>query len=62
MYAETIDNSGTDDSKVFVQVVPAKLRSLGVEQRAKSYVEDYSNATAGIFTKRPYACTRWSGN
>lgn len=61
MYAEEIDNSGTDDSRVFIQVVPAKMRSLGVEQRSKSYLEDYSNATAGILTKRPYAVTRWSG-
>jgi len=32
-----------------------------VQQLAKAYEEDYSNATAGVMCKRPYAVTRWSG-
>lgn len=61
MYAETIDDGSTDDNRTFMQVVPAKFFMLGVEQRAKEYVEDYSNATAGIMVKRPWAIVRRSG-
>ena len=61
LFAEYVDMSGTDDSQTFIQVVPAKLKSLGVEQRAKNYAEDYSNATAGVMTKRPYAVFRATG-
>lgn len=61
LYAETVDDSSSDDSRTFVQIVPAKFQTLGVDQRAKSYVEDYTNATAGILTKRPYAVYRASG-
>jgi hypothetical protein len=61
MYAETVDESGSDDSRTFIQVVPNQFFTLGVEQRSKSYIEDYSNATAGIMLKRPYAVVRYSG-
>lgn len=60
-YADTVADSGTDDQATFIQVVPAKFQSIGVEQKAKSYLEDYSNATAGIMLKRPYATYRLSG-
>lgn len=61
LYAESVDDSSSDDNRTFVQVVPSKFQSLGVEQNAKDYVEDYTNATAGILTKRPYAIFRASG-
>ena len=61
LYAESVMGSGTDDGKVVIQMVPQKFRTLGVEQRAKGYVEDSSNATAGILWKRPFACVRFSG-
>jgi hypothetical protein len=61
MYAESVDDGATDDSRTFIQVVPAKFMPLGVEKQAKAYVEDYTNATAGIMTKRPYAIVRRSG-
>lgn len=61
MYAEKVDDGATDDSRVWLQVVPAKFMALGVEKRPKSYIEDYSNATAGIMLKRPYAVVRMSG-
>lgn len=61
LYAETVDDGSSDGGRVFDQIVPAKLKSLGVEQRAKSYVEDYTNATAGVMLKRPYAVVRYSG-
>ncbi len=61
LYAEDVDDGASDNSRTWDQVVPAKLNALGVEKRAKSYVEDYSNATAGVILKRPYAVVRYSG-
>lgn len=62
LYAETVDDgNSTDDSRVFIQAVPAKFQVLGVENRAKATLEDYTNATAGILCKRPYAVVRRSG-
>lgn len=61
LYAENVSDSGTDDQRTFIQVVPTKFQTLGVDQRTKSYEESYSNATAGIMVKRPYAIVRRSG-
>jgi len=61
LYAESVDDGATDDSRTFVQVVPAKFQTVGVEQKAKTYIEDYLNATAGTLCKRPYTVVRRSG-
>lgn len=61
LYAESVDDGASDNSRVWDQIVPAKFQALGVEKRAKSYVEDYTNATAGVLLKRPYAVVRGSG-
>jgi hypothetical protein len=61
LYAETVADSGSDDNRTFIQVVPQKFMTLGVMQMTKSYEEDYTNATAGIMCKRPYAVVRFSG-
>ena len=62
LYAESIqDMVSSDNSRVFDQIVPAKFQALGVENRAKGYLEDYTNATAGILLKRPYGVVRYSG-
>jgi len=61
LYAEGVNDGSTDDNRTFLQVVPNKFRTLGVEQQAKRYIEDYSNATAGIMVKRPYAIYRSTG-
>lgn len=61
LYAEHVEDGASDDSRTFVQVVPAKFQTLGVEKRVKSYLEGYTNATAGLMTKRPFAVTRWAG-
>jgi len=61
LYAESVDDGASDDSRVWQQVVPAKFQTLGVEKQAKAYVEDYTNATAGAFLKRPYGVVRYSG-
>jgi hypothetical protein len=61
VYAENVADGSSDDGKTFIQVVPSKFQALGVEKRAKSYVEDYANATAGVMCKRPYAVVRYTG-
>lgn len=61
LYAESVDDGGTDDGRTFIQVVPTKFNALGVERRSKQYVEDYSNATAGVMVKRPFAVYRLTG-
>ena len=61
LYAEHVEDGASDDSRTWVQVVPAKFQALGVERQAKAYIEDYTNATAGVLLKRPYAVVRYSG-
>lgn len=62
LYAESVNDSLSDDGgQVFMQMVPTKFLTLGVEKRSKDYVEDYSNALAGVMVKRPYAVIRRSG-
>lgn len=58
--AADIDGS-TDGGDTFTQLVQTKFRTLGVDKRAKSYVEDFSNATAGTLCKRPWAVVRLIG-
>jgi len=62
LFADEVDDGATDDSRTFIQVVPATFQALGVEKRAKSYLEDYTNATAGTLLKRPYAVVRGTGS
>lgn len=61
LYAEQVNDTSTDDSRVFTQPVAAKFQVIGVAKEAKGYVEDYSNATAGVMCKRPYAVVRYTG-
>lgn len=64
LFAEDIDSSvdgSSDGGETFAQLVQTKFMTLGVEKRAKSYVEDYSNATAGTLCKRPWAVVRLTG-
>lgn len=61
LYADKVDDGGSDGGATFIQVVPAKFQALGVEQQAKGFVEDYVNATAGVMLKRPFAVVRYSG-
>ena len=60
-YAENIADGGSDGGAVWVQCVPARFITLGVEKRAKAYLEDYANACAGVMCKRPYAVYRITG-
>lgn len=61
LHADSVPDSGSDDGRVFIQMVPSKFMALGVEKLAKGYVEDYANATAGVLVKRPYGVARMSG-
>lgn len=61
LYADSVPDSGTDDGAVLLQAVPAKFVTLGVAKTTKGSEEAYTNATAGIFTKRPFAIVRRSG-
>lgn len=61
LWADTVNDGGTDDKRTWAQVVPAKFMALGVEQRVKGYIEDFTNATAGALLKRPFAVVRYSG-
>ena len=55
LYAER-ENQGdsTDSGLTFEQIVPAKIKMLGLDNRAKHFDEHFSNATAGVMCKRPY--------
>lgn len=61
LYAENVADTSSDDGRTFVQIVPSKFQVVGVAKMAKGYVEDYSNATAGVMCKRPYVVVRYSG-
>lgn len=61
LYADSVDDGSTDDGRVLVQIVPSRFQALGVENRAKGRVEDFTNATAGVVWKRPWAVRRYSG-
>jgi len=61
LYADTISDMSTDGGRVWIQPVPTKFQVLGVQQLAKAYEEDFSNATSGAMCKRPYAVIRFYG-
>jgi len=61
LHADVVNDMSTDGGRVWIQPVPTKFQVLGVQQLAKAYEEDYSNATAGAMCKRPYAVVRFSG-
>lgn len=63
LYPETVagDDTSEDNGRTFDQIVPVQLQLLGTEQRAKAFLEDYTNATAGVFVKRPFAVIRRTG-
>jgi len=60
LFAEQVNDSSTDGGRVFVQCVPSKFQVLGVAKLAKGYEEAYTNASAGVMCKRPWAVVRRS--
>ena len=61
MFADEMPDGDDTGGRTIVQVVPERFRTLGTEQRAKGYLEDASNATAGIIVLRPWAFERMTG-
>lgn len=61
LIAERVEDGSDDGGQALVQIVPAKLVNVGSEQRVKSFIEDFANATAGVIVKRPYLIVRASG-
>lgn len=61
LHAEDFGDGSTDDGRVWVQMVPTKYITLGVQQLTKGFEEDYGAATAGVMLKRPWAVVRYSG-
>ncbi len=61
LFADSVNDGSSDGGATWVQMVPAKFQALGTEKQAKGYVEDFSNATAGVMVKRPYAIQRLTG-
>lgn len=54
-------DASTDNGRTWMQIVPERGRMLGSEQGAKHYVEDHTNATAGVILKRPVLVAAISG-
>jgi hypothetical protein len=61
LYMDEVNDGASDDRRVWAQLVPTKFMTVGVAKEAKGYVEDYSNALAGVMCKRPYGVTRLTG-
>lgn len=60
LYAESFADGSTDGGAVFAQMVPTKFQVLGVQKLDDGYRESYTNATAGVMVKRPWAVIRRS--
>lgn len=58
LYADAVDDGSSADNASIVQVVPTRYQVLGSENRVKGYIEDATNATAGVFVLRPWAFAR----
>ena len=56
MFAESVSDSGSDDSRTFIQVVPSKFQTLGVDQNEKSYSEAYLKCYCGNHAQAALCC------
>lgn len=62
-FAERFMGDGsTDGGYAWDQLVPMKIRNLGVVTELGGYKEGYASALAGIITYRPWLFVRQSGN
>lgn len=62
LFADSVSadvDGSSDGGETFAQLVQSKFITLGVEKRSKTYVEDFSNGTAGALCKRPWAIVRY---
>ena len=60
LFADNVDDESTATSSTFLQIVPVKYQVLGSENQIKGYLEDATNATAGVILTRPWAVDRVS--
>lgn len=56
LFAESINGKS-----VIRQLGVERFRLIGVEQKAKVFLEDYSNATAGVLVAQPIGIVRYTG-
>lgn len=61
MFIENMGDGDDAGGATISQLVPERYRVLGSENRIKGYIEDATNAVAGIIIERPWAFTRMTG-
>lgn len=61
LFADNVDDDNEGMTQTFLQIVPVKYQVLGSENQIKGYLEDATNATAGVILTRPWAVTRLTG-
>ncbi len=61
MFIENMNDGDDAGGATISQLVPERYRVLGSENRIKGYIEDATNAVAGIIIERPWAFTRMTG-
>lgn len=61
LFADNVDVEDEATSATILQIVPVRYQVLGSENDIKGYLEDATNATAGVMVARPWALTRKTG-
>lgn len=61
LFADNVDAEDDATSATILQIVPVRYQVLGSENQIKGYLEDATNATAGVIVARPWALTRMTG-
>lgn len=61
LFADNVDVEDSATSATILQIVPVRYQVLGSENGIKGYLEDATNATAGVMVARPWAVTRMTG-
>ncbi len=60
MRVDDVQGAGTAGTQSLLQIVPSQIIAIGVEQKAKGFIEAYSNSTAGMLVQFPFAFARYS--
>lgn len=61
LFADNVGDVDDFTSATILQIVPVRYQLLGSEAGIKGYLEDATNATAGVLVARPWAVTRMTG-
>lgn len=61
VFADSVGDGDGAENRVIEQLVPTKYQLLGSETRVKGYIEDATNATAGVIVTRPWGVVRGTG-